>query len=386
MKQTKIFSFFSGCGLLDLGFERAGYEIAFVNEFRRSFLRAYKHSRSVLKLKPPEFGYSDKSITDYLSYPHLQSELIELVRAARGGRNLVGFIGGPPCPDFSVGGKNRGKSGENGRLSQTYADLVCDSDPDFFLFENVKGLWRTKKHRAFYDSLKAQFIRAGYVLSDRLINSIQYGVPQDRDRIILLGFKSDVFSVNDGVDVPWDQFVAYPQRTAFGFKWPGRSNQAESSLDPPKELTVDFWFRKNDVQKHPNQEHRFQPRAGLARFLEVAEGDDSRKSFKRLHRFRYSPTACYGNNEVHIHPTEPRRISAAEAMAIQSLPKEFELPPDMSLSDMFKTLGNGVPFLAALALANTTRCVVDNKSKNDGEGYNTRNLPPAEATALPLHS
>ncbi|ECM5756065.1 DNA cytosine methyltransferase, partial [Salmonella enterica subsp. enterica serovar Enteritidis] len=83
------------------------------------------------------------------------------------------------------------------------------------------------------------------------------------------------------------------------------------------------------------------------------EGDVSRKSYKRLHRNRFSPTAAYGNNEVHIHPYLPRRLSAAEAMALQSLPKEFELPDDMTLTDMFKTIGNGVPYLAAKGLADT---------------------------------
>jgi len=83
------------------------------------------------------------------------------------------------------------------------------------------------------------------------------------------------------------------------------------------------------------------------------EGDDSKKSYKRLHRWRYSPTAAYGNNEVHIHPYLPRRISVAEALAIQSLPKEFELPATMTLTNMFKTVGNGVPFLASRGIALT---------------------------------
>jgi DNA (cytosine-5)-methyltransferase 1 len=77
----------------------------------------------------------------------------------------------------------------------------------------------------------------------------------------------------------------------------------------------------------------------------------SRKSYKRLHRQRYSPTAAYGNNEVHIHPVQSRRISVAEALAIQSLPKTYELPPDMTLSAMFKLVGNGVPYLAAREIA-----------------------------------
>lgn len=85
----------------------------------------------------------------------------------------------------------------------------------------------------------------------------------------------------------------------------------------------------------------------------VDEGDDSKKSYKRIHRWRYSPTVCYGNNEVHLHPYKARRLSVAEALALQSLPKEFELPKEMSLSNKFKTVGNGVPFLLAKGIAQT---------------------------------
>ena len=85
--------------------------------------------------------------------------------------------------------------------------------------------------------------------------------------------------------------------------------------------------------------------------LTIQEGDTSRKSFKRLHRWKYSPTAAYGNNEVHLHPYRTRRLSVAEAMAIQSLPGWFELPPDVCLSAKFKMVGNGVPYLMALGIA-----------------------------------
>ena len=81
------------------------------------------------------------------------------------------------------------------------------------------------------------------------------------------------------------------------------------------------------------------------------EGDVERKCYKRLHRHRYSPTAAYGNNEVHVHPFLPRRISVSEALAIQSLPANFEIPVNVTLSDAFKTIGNGVPFVAARGVA-----------------------------------
>jgi DNA (cytosine-5)-methyltransferase 1 len=357
--KPEIFSFFAGSGFLDLGFESAGYSVAYVNEFHGPFLDAYKHSRTKLKAEPPEFGYYNGSITDYRAH-ELERTLRENVKRARKKAELVGFIGGPPCPDFSIGGKNRGRHGDHGKLSRVYVDLICHIKPDFFLFENVKGLWSTKRHRAFYAELKQSLTDSGFQLCERLINSIEYGVPQDRERIILVGFRDSVVGTKslfeDDAAFPWLRHASHPNRTAFDFNWPETAPfRVKGSLpcppNIPETLTVEHWFCKNDVKDHPNAQHCFKPRAGLARFESVPEGDDSKKSFKRLHRWRYSPTACYGNNEVHLHPYEARRISVAEALAIQSLPKKFELPEDMTLSAMFKTVGNGVPFLAAKALA-----------------------------------
>jgi len=341
-----IFSFFSGSGFLDLGFENSGYEVVFVNEFHSPFMDAYKHSRAVMNKPIPRFGYAEKSIEE-IDHKSLK-EAIETLRQEK---RIIGFIGGPPCPDFSVAGKNKGRDGENGKLSQSYIDIIVEMKPDFFLFENVKGLYRTFKHREFFEHLKIQLKNVGYTLHERLINSIEYGAPQDRERIILLGFQDEKL----GQSFNWSGRV-YPDRSAFDYKWPTTSQYNEDSILPipdalPCELTVDYWFNKNNVSKHVNAKHVFTARAGLARFMSVEEGDDSKKSYKRLHRWRYSPTAAYGNNEVHLHPYKPRRITVAEALAIQSLPKEFELPAKMTLSNMFKTVGNGVPYVAALGIA-----------------------------------
>ena len=116
------------------------------------------------------------------------------------------------------------------------------------------------------------------------------------------------------------------------------------------ELTVEYWFRHNNVENHANSRDYFNTVANN-KFVSIAEGDTSKKSFKRLHRWRYSPTAAYGNNEVHLHPYQPRRISIAEALSIQSLPVWFEVLPTLSLSAKFKMVGNGVPYLLANGIA-----------------------------------
>lgn len=373
-----LFSFFSGIGLLDLGFEKEGYKIVYVNESHEPFLNAYKYSRNKLDISPPEYGYFLGKIEDLLEGEN-KIKLTNWISKSRNADNTIGFIGGPPCPDFSVGGKNKGKHGENGRLSLTYVKLICQQQPDFFLFENVKGLWRTKKHRVFYEELKDLLQNSGYIITEQLINTIEYGVPQDRERIFLFGVNYN-FAKELGLAIddkkkmvldgafPWRKYAEFPDRIAFQYSWPKKSTFREDSVlvkpnKIPIELTVEYWFKKNDVLNHPNSIHYFKPRAGLKRFLTIEEGDDCKKSFKRLHRWRYSPTAAYGNNEVHLNPYKARRLSAAEALAIQSLPKEFELPKEMSLTNMFKAIGNGVPFLTAKMIARTINSVISVEEK-----------------------
>lgn len=326
-------------------------------------MSAYRYSREILNLPSPEYGYHEGEAADVskLTEGTQAQRLNELVQDSRKSNNIIGFIGGPPCPDFSIGGKNKGHLGDHGKLSSAYIELICQNLPDFFLFENVKGLWKTTKHRLFYESLKIKLQQAGYILTEQLINSIEYGVPQDRDRIILIGFKNNFLKdmvIKDDLTFPWEKYILYPQNLVFAYSWNKSQPFTEDSIIPcpdniPQELTVEYWFIKNDVLNHPNAKHYFQPRAGIIKFTTIEEGDDSKKSFKRLHRWRYSPTACYGNNEVHLHPYKVRRISVAEALAIQSLPANFSLPENMSLTNMFKTVGNGVPYLAAKVLAQT---------------------------------
>lgn len=148
-RKLKIFSFFSGSGFLDLGFEMNGFEVDLVNEYHAPFMEAYQYSRKCMGLRKPRYGYFNIDINDFLSTR--KNELHEYVASAREDGSLVGFIGGPPCPDFSVAGKNKGRDGDNGKLSKSYVDLISEMQPDFFLFENVKGLWRTARHRAFFE-------------------------------------------------------------------------------------------------------------------------------------------------------------------------------------------------------------------------------------------
>lgn len=357
-RKLKIFSFFSGSGFLDLGFETNGFEVELVNEFSPAFMEAYKYSRMKMGLRTPQYGYFNIDINDFLS--DRKQELSQYIADARSDGSLVGFIGGPPCPDFSVAGKNKGRDGDNGKLSLSYTNLITTFMPDFFLFENVKGLWRTARHRAFFEELKASLHTAGYATTERLTNALEYGAPQDRDRILMFGIQQSMLTNVTLADFPWGKYQKYSLQEVKNNAWPTTNAFEADSVTRcpsglPQELTVEYWFRKNQVDQHPNASDYFTPRGGLQRMLTIEEGDVSKKSYKRLHRWRYSPTVAYGNNEVHLHPYKARRISAAEAMALQTLPASFELPSEMTLTNKFKTIGNGVPYILSSGIAKTIR-------------------------------
>ena len=370
-----IFSFFTGAGFLDLGFEKAGFKSYFASEIDGNFAAVYRYSRKRMRIAEPVFGLKECDVCEYHENAKGKSELSRMMKLAKEDVSLVGFIGGPPCPDFSVANANaQGEDGKRGQLTRVYVDIICEQKPDFFVLENVKGLISTAKHREFFRRMIVQLQNAGYATSHRLINALEYGAAQDRQRVILMGVKRTLCKghfnrgTNELRDFPWQEFIRFPMDSVAKVKWPGvdgfiEEGKREMPKGVIKELTVQHWFEKNDVENHPNARDFFVPRAGLVKMRLYSEGDDSKKCYKRLHRWRYSPTACYGNNEVHLHPYKARRLSVAEALAIQSLPKAFALPPEIPLSAKFKTIGNGVPYVAANGVARTLMAFLEEATK-----------------------
>jgi len=339
---------------MDIGFVQEGIIPVVAVEIDPDFSLAYEKMSREETLVPNlvESAPKSKIINDDIrawSGRKLLSEAESRSFANPFGQPIVGVLGGPPCQDFSNGGKNRGVDGERGKLVLDFMQKIEEIRPMFFVFENVKGLYSTKKHReSAFDILVREFRKLGYVVEYRLLNALHYGVPQDRERIFIVGFRSDI--LKDGKRrFRWPREV-YPN--AKSLPWPKTNKPGiPIEVDPrlPRELMVATAF--TGVEGLPNQQDQFVPKSSKFRYIE--EGDDSRKSFKRLHRFRYSPAVAYGNNEVHLHPVEDRRISVREALRLQTVPDSYVLPADMTLTKKFKLVSNGVPVKLARLLASS---------------------------------
>lgn len=350
-KNIPILSYFSGGGFLDLGFEQEGFSSVWSNEISNEISKMYSSGMTSALSKDMKISSND-SISE-IDISSLKKNVVGKIQT-----EIWGIIGGPPCPDFSVGGKNKGKDGEKGKLSKTYVDHICELKPSFFIFENVKGLIRTQKHREFFLELIQQLERNGYAVDEKLLNALNFGIPQDRERIILLGIRKGlyrkIFNKSYSSSRNWFPWPSekYPMAKK-AFEW-NRIDEIGVLGKIPDELKVgSYILDQEELSKIPNSDEHFIPRS--AKFDEIIEGDTSRKSFKKLHRHKFSPTAAYGNNEVHLHPEQKRRLSVREALRIQTVPDTYVVKGNISLSTKFKVIGNGVPVKLAREIAKSMK-------------------------------
>jgi len=352
---TPLLSFFTGAGLLDLGFLQAGFNnIVWRNEYNPNFVRGFEYAMNA-HLGIEHKVTNTNSIHD-VSLRKIKKEAFHNTAKPE----VFGIIGGTPCPDFAIGGKNKGEHGKHGKLSQIYVNNIIALQPTFFLLENVAGLSRTGKHQPFLKRLKAQ-LQQDYSLSLRILNALDFGAPQFRERVFLVGFRKrwlrKQFDLRfaDGYEgwFPWPKEKYANAKSSF--KWPSPTRFGGCPGKPdgiPDELMVGTYIcNLEETSRLPNGMDKFNPKS--RKFKIICEGDSSGKSFKRLHRWRYSPAAAYGNNEVHLHPVEPRRLTLREVLRIQTVPDSYALPQDLSLTHKYKMIGNGVPVVLGQAVASS---------------------------------
>lgn len=372
LNKIPIISFFTGGGFLDMGFEQAGFQAVFTNEFDLGFARLYEEGMTSWseneKVNKTYKISSTKSITD------LSPSKIESLAFPNGKPKIWGIIGGPPCQDFTLNGAMNGFDGERGKMTMVFFNRIKKMQPSFFVMENVIGMLRKKETRETVDRIIANNCSNDYLIGRFVLNALDYGVPQNRERVFIVGFRKSVFNLEHLINHSEEIYnLIFPiiapkyNNAKKNFIWPKQNRfGVVPVLDKtiPLELTVSNCLasEKDIISNVANIDEYFPLRKDADEKMKINEGDTNRPSFKRLHRYRFSPTTCYGNNEVHLHPFENRRISVREALRIQGVPDSYKLPKDISMSKKFKLIGNGVPVPLAKVVAKSLFNLINNNS------------------------
>ena len=314
----RVVSFFAGCGGLDLGFEQAGFDVVWANEFephfRATYLRNHPHTEFVLgdvcKIDPDTIPDSD------------------------------GFIGGPPCQSWSVGGKMKGLDDERGQLFLKYIDLIKAKQPKFFVIENVKGMLDDKFKDVFEDFI-VRLNGAGYDVQWSLLDAVNFCISQNRERVFLVGFKKELDVTYKFPNPTCTEPITLERAIGDITEEP---NRYSGSKKQDGDGVTQICNRPNhDVltSKFGSFYYRGNRRRGWHQpsFTINATAD-----FAPLHPS--SPKMMYFGHEnwnfQKDRMSEYRRLSVRECARIQTFPDNFIFKYD-DIKDAYKMIGNAVP-------------------------------------------
>ena len=289
----KLISLFSGCGGLDLGFERAGFDIPVANEYDPTIWETYRVNHPSTKLIEVDIRNIKES-----DFPN----------------DVDGIIGGPPCQSWSEAGSLRGINDSRGKLFYDYIRILKSKQPKFFLAENVSGMLADRHSEAVRNIIE-MFKECGYDLTVSLVNAKDYGVPQERRRVFYIGFRRDL-----GVR----------------FKFP-----IGSTADDKKKLTLrdTIWDLQytavpagarnyhNPKAIASGRQCQLHPQAPKMRFIE-----QNKREFVR--------------GKEHLY----RRMTIREIARIQGFPDDFKFIYNYT-DDAYKMIGNAVPVNLAYEVA-----------------------------------
>lgn len=327
-----IVALFSGAGGLDIGFCDTGYTLIESVELEEKFVQTMLHNQSTKKY----FSGANIKCKDIRQYEPNISTKIDFI------------IGGPPCQSFSAAGRRAagvaGTKDDRGSLFEEYVRVLQKLKPKGFLFENVYGLLGAEKGDSIKKILKA-FKEIGYNVSYRILDAADYGVPQHRERIILVGSIDKPFKFPKPTHGPdsFENFSHYSAQQAILYvgkpdndKLPSINGRFGHLLNEvPPGLNYSFFTEK---MGHPNP--IFAWRSKFSDFLYKA---DPLKPIRTL-------KASGGQYTGPFH-WENRHFTIEELKRLQTFPDDYKILGNRAVAS--KQIGNSVPpqFARLLALS-----------------------------------
>ncbi len=300
----KVVSLFSGAGGLDLGFIRAGHKIIWANDNFADAVKTYR-----------------KNIGD-----HIICEDISKIPSDEIPEHDI-LIGGFPCQGFSVANTSRGEGDERNKLYLELLRVLVDKQPKFFLAENVKGILSFMQGEVF-EMIISDFEKAGYKVKYKVLNAANFGVPQRRERVIILGVRNDV---------------------DFNLEHPEPTHGDVSNLFSDKKSWVSIGDALKNIPE-PEEEHNLINHT-CSKFKLKFNGYIGNRA---IDPNKPAPTVTARGDEkggvvVLHHPNNHRRMSVRELALTQSFPIDFIF--EGKNSSAYRQIGNAVPPMLAFAVA-----------------------------------
>lgn len=298
----RVVSLFSGAGGLDLGFKMAGHDVIWANDLYEDAVHTYQKNLGKHIVREDIHNISAEDIPDC---------------------DIV--IGGFPCQGFSVANTKRHIGDERNELYKQLIRVIESKKPKFFLAENVKGLTNLGKGEVF-KMIIADFESLGYKVQHRILNAADYGVPQTRQRVIIIGVRQDI---------TWKYEFPNPTHSKDGENglpiWVSVSEALKSLPDPDTE---------NDIPNHTYSKYKLNINGYIGHRLLDPEKPAPTVTARGDSR---------GGVVILPHPNGKRRMSCRELASVQSFPVDYEF--EGNNSSIYRQIGNAVPPLLAYAVA-----------------------------------
>ncbi len=298
----RVVSLFSGAGGLDLGFKMAGHEIIWANDIYGDAVETYRHN-----------------LGDHICCKDIAQVSTDEIPDC----DIV--IGGFPCQGFSVANMKRTEDDERNSLYKQLIRVIKDKNPKFFLAENVKGILSLGNGIVF-EMIQGDFENLDYKVKHKVLNAADYGVPQTRQRVIIIGVRDDI---------------------DFEYQYPSPTHNASGKNGLPRWVSVEKALESipdpdlpNDLKNHEYSKYKLQFNGYLGH--------------RALDPDKPAPTVtARGDNRGGVvilpHPNAQRRMSCRELATIQSFPLDYEFFGNSS--SIYRQIGNAVPPLLGYAVA-----------------------------------
>lgn len=343
-----VIDLFSGVGGLSLGFEMAGFQIVFANEYDESIAASYCKNRPSVRML----------VRDITELP-----IEETFSAYRGKVDLV--IGGPPCQGFSQKGKRKTIYDKRNFLFLYFYKVVSWVKPKYFIMENVPNLL-TSEHGYFKREIEELFGGLGYQINADILNAADFGVPQNRKRAIIIGrlgaHKVEMPHINTKRVSIWDAI------SDLAFLDSGEGSEVQNYfMSPQTEYQKRLRRGSSLLYNHVATKHSD---VAISR-LQLIPPDKGREVLPPEHKTKsiYSGTWCRMQRDSisatittrfdtpssgrFTHPFLNRAITVREAARIQSFPDTFIFYGNKG--SQMKQVGNAVPPLLAKAIADAIK-------------------------------